>query len=113
MWRSSTDRASVTFASWHAGRRARSPAAGWGAKSLGKDRGDVMSDVMQEQFSKMGARVKVKPSVISHNGYPVRVDVRRDAAGEYFELRHGESVGMSVLEVTPGDRHLVLRARVD
>jgi hypothetical protein len=72
-----------------------------------------MTDVMQEQFGKMGARVKVKPAVTSHNGYPVQVDVRRDAAGEYFELRHGDTVGMRVLEVTPSDRHLVLRARVD
>jgi len=67
-----------------------------------------MADMVQTEFGKMGARVKVKAG----DAGPIRVDVRRDNMGEYFEVRHGAEVAVRVLEVTPTDRHLVLRARM-
>jgi len=62
---------------------------------------------IQEKFSQMGARVDVRLDQRT----PFRVDVRRDAAGERFELRHPPGVDVRVLDARPTDRHLLLAAR--
>src|SRR4051794_4334707 len=67
-----------------------------------------MSDEIQTQFEKLGARVKV--SATAH--VPVSIDVRSDRHGEYFVVRHARDVEVRVWDVTPWDRHLVLSARV-
>jgi len=73
----------------------------------------------------MGARVKVKvlpaPEELGRqwNGVRrspsdrtvVRLDVRGDARGEYFELVHRRDVAVDVLEVNSAERHLLLMAR--
>jgi hypothetical protein len=55
----------------------------------------------------MGVRAKVS----STPRVPIEVNVLRDRAGEYFLIRHSEAVDVSVLEVTPWNRHLLLAAR--
>lgn len=41
------------------------------------------------------------------------MDVGNDKEGEFFEIRAGDGVELSVLDVQPKDRHLLLLARVD
>src|SRR5215831_14024904 len=68
-----------------------------------------MNDVMENKFDKMGARVKVKS--LGPGTVPVRVDIRRDERGEYFDVRHRADVALEVLDVKRADRHLLLMAR--
>ena len=65
-----------------------------------------MGDV-ENKFLKMGARVKVLADPLA----TLRIDIRRDKDGEYFELRHGTRTELNVLDVRPGDAHLLLMAR--
>ena len=79
-----------------------------------------MDNGIQDKFEKMGARVKVgrapdfaRPRVrgIGQAGdQPIRIDIRHDEAGEYFDLRHGRDVEVRVVDVRPSDRHLLLMA---
>jgi hypothetical protein len=60
----------------------------------------------------MGARVNVR--VGPWRGEP-RIDIRRDARGEYFDLGFTpgpRAVELQVVDVQPRDRHLLLLARV-
>ena len=82
---------------------------------------------LAERFEEMGARVRVTVlpanragrrwnGVGSWRGVPMstafRVDVRRDDRGaEYFDLTRRSDVDVQVLDVRPGDRHLLLMAR--
>ena len=68
-----------------------------------------MTDVMCGHFQRMGARVKV---AASGRVRAIEVDVRRDRLGEFFLVRHAPDVTVSVPEVTPWDRHLLLTAQV-
>jgi hypothetical protein len=68
-----------------------------------------MTDVMREQFQRMGARVKV---ATSDRVRAIEVDVQHDRLGEFFLVRHAPAVSVTVPEVTPWDRHLLLTARV-
>jgi hypothetical protein len=84
-----------------------------------------MDSEVQTKFNKMGARIKV--TVIpdwTHRANrralrwidepvlrPVSIDIRRDDAGEYFDLRHRGDVDVQVLDVRPADRHLLLMTR--
>jgi hypothetical protein len=64
-----------------------------------------MEDEITSGFAKMGARVKLKTS----ERFTVSVDVVRDRKnGEYFSVRHRQDADVSVLEVTPWNRHLLL-----
>jgi hypothetical protein len=84
-----------------------------------------MDSHMIQRFEKMGARVKitvVKPvraivpasrwSVPRAPAAPVSIDIRRDGAGEFFDVRHRKDVQVEVIDVKPADRHLLLLARV-
>ena len=75
-------------------------------------------DILERAFTKMGARVKfegAKPRLMG--GQWVRpdlaLDVRTDTRGEYFLIAiDREAVEeLIVLDVQPGDRHLVLMSR--
>jgi hypothetical protein len=74
-----------------------------------------MGNPICQKFERMGARVKVVTNPVgreSHITAPaIRLDVRRDAEGEFFELRHRKDVEVNVLEVVPRERHLLLMAR--
>src|SRR5260370_38331688 len=73
------------------------------------------ASILERPFSKMGARVKIgEPETTrwSREVRPITLDVRRDRHGEYFPVSKRADVSVEVLEVKPGDRHLVLLARV-
>src|SRR5437867_3422093 len=85
----------------------------------------VMSE-MENKFNEMGARVHVSLATLSRkerrqwNGrttlfrprlQPIRVDVKRDEHGDFFDVQHTREVKVRVLDVRPGDRHLLLMAR--
>ena len=40
----------------------------------------------------------------------LRIDIGRDARGEFFDVRCDARVGLSACDVRPGDRHLLLEA---
>ena len=67
-----------------------------------------MENVIQEKFEKMGARIKVFDR---EGGWPTSIDIRRDDRGEYFELRSANNVNVSVVDVRPSDRHLLMMIR--
>jgi hypothetical protein len=71
--------------------------------------------LLEKQFARMGARLKV-------NGQPRRrrsrvigfaVDISRDGHGPYFDVTLGpsEKRELEVLDIQPGDRHLLLLVR--
>ena len=75
-------------------------------------------NAIAKKFEKMGARVKVslpqpRPFVrnIGNMGDVFRVDIRKDKEGSYFDILAGGNVEVSVLDVKPDDRHLLLMAR--
>ena len=69
------------------------------------------------KFARIGARLKVadQPSrrLTTASGV-VSLDVRQDREGEFFEVAHrsGTQPDVAVLDVQPGDRHLLLLVRV-
>jgi hypothetical protein len=65
-----------------------------------------MSNLIADKFEKMGVRARI----VQDPRATVRVNVLRDGSGEYFELRHGQDVNLTVLDVRPADRHLLLMA---
>jgi hypothetical protein len=84
-----------------------------------------MDTEINDKFEKMGARVKVT-RVPSHlmgrapadrggrvlpDPMRVRIDIRKDGDGEYFDVRHRTDVRVDVVDVRPKDRHLLLMAR--
>src|SRR5688572_23213195 len=89
-----------------------------------------MATELEMSFGKMGARVRVTTVADWESGLPrspertraadaarqaleaLRVDVRRDAAGEYFDVRCDPRVRVEAADVRPRDRHLLLVARV-
>jgi len=70
-----------------------------------------MGDLLETKFETMGARVKVMALPARLATWPVRVDVRRDKHGEYFDVRRRSDVTVDVLDVQRADRHLLLMAR--
>jgi hypothetical protein len=69
-----------------------------------------MGNDIQNKFEKMGARVKL---LLDPRLAEVRVDVRHDGGGEYFDVRHGAGAQVNVVDVVAKDRHLLLTSRVD
>ena len=66
------------------------------------------SALLIEKFEKMGARAKLAPELPADR---VRIDIRRDARGEYFEVACRPGVTVDALDVRRRDRHLLLAAR--
>jgi len=67
-----------------------------------------MGNSIENKFQKMGARVKVTVDPLTS----VRIDIRRDRAGEYFEVRHDPAeVEVQVVDLKVDDRHLLLMSR--
>jgi hypothetical protein len=78
-----------------------------------------MDTLIHSKFQRMGARVKVNAAASRGrrpasrlDGAPVRVDIRADDDGEFFDLRFRDDVSVEVVDVRPADRHLLLLARV-
>jgi hypothetical protein len=78
---------------------------------------------LEKKFEKIGARLKVstipEPTLQRGQrftgGLPasegVRINVLKDKEGTYFDIRRGSNVDVEVLDVRPGDRHLLLMTR--
>lgn len=76
---------------------------------------NVDMQLLEHKFGLMGARVKVGPLARRWcRDARFTVDVQSDRKGEYFEIRvlDNEQVEMSVLDVRPEMRHLLLMAPV-
>ena len=75
-----------------------------------------MSTDLADAFGLLGVRVRVSPWEVDEYVRPVelidtlRVDVRRDESGEYFDLRCDPAVELEVVDVQPEGRHLLLTA---
>lgn len=68
-----------------------------------------MNNVLTEQFSRIGARVKIRP--LFHRPGAL-INVLRDRDGEYFDLqRSAPDLPMEVIDIRPNIRHLVLMVR--
>jgi hypothetical protein len=69
-------------------------------------------ELLRRQFTRMGARLRVDDSGARlFPGERVRLDVARDAAGEYFDFRHLPDLTAEVVDIRPAVRHLVLMVR--
>jgi hypothetical protein len=66
-----------------------------------------MDNTICDKFAKMGARAVV----VTDPRDSVSLNVLHDDRGEYFELRHGRLIDLSVLDVRSNDRHLLLMTR--
>jgi hypothetical protein len=74
------------------------------------------SNLLEAKFARIAARLKVADRNTRHRFVPetsVRLDVRSDRAGEFFEVagRPEGVVSVEVLDVQPADRHLLLLVR--
>ena len=67
-----------------------------------------MTTTLQKHFEKMGARAKIETS--SRN-LDFSIDIRKDRKGEFFLLTCGNDTDLSVVDVLPEDRHLLLMLR--
>lgn len=66
------------------------------------------ADHVDKAFSRMGARVKIHE--LTRSTAPIRVDVRRDRKGEFFDVATRSVSILRVVDVVPADRHLLLVA---
>lgn len=87
-----------------------------GNDPLRKD--NAVSEVLERSFARMGARVKCGTQVRTRSWQRedvsfVSLDVLRDGRGEFFDIRVNpdSNAEVSVLDVQPKDRHLLLMVR--
>jgi hypothetical protein len=72
---------------------------------------------LEAKFTRIGARLKLSEREIRRYDIDadgsVRLDVRTDGDGEFFEIRHRseDDARVEVLDVQPADRHLLLMVR--
>jgi hypothetical protein len=68
--------------------------------------------MFEKAFLKLGARVRIEET--DRISSPVTIDIQRDRRGEFFLLKHDSNVvpDLTVLNVQPKDRHLLLMSRV-
>ncbi len=73
----------------------------------------IATDTLADKFRRMGARVRIRTQDSRMSN--VRVDVQKDKKGEFFDLfvagGDGANTEISILDVQPEDRHLLLLAR--
>lgn len=68
------------------------------------------TEYLCRHFSRIGARLKLQGPE-ARQGEIVRIDVSRDRAGEYFDIRRRDGLVPEVLDLEPSRRHLVLMVR--
>jgi hypothetical protein len=68
------------------------------------------TDYLCRHFSRMGARLKLQGPE-ARQGESVRIDVSRDHAGEYFDIRRHERVNPEIVDLQPARRYLLLMVR--
>ncbi len=73
------------------------------------------TNLLDDKFARIGARLKVaaRPSRRSRTAGAISLDVQTDRKGEFFEIVRPPDAGaeVEVLDVQPGDRHLLLLVR--
>jgi hypothetical protein len=73
------------------------------------------TQTIESQFGRMGARFLVVHQENARTGADYALDIRSDRRGQYFELRvpaaAEPTLDLTVLQVRPQDRHLVLLVR--
>lgn len=79
-----------------------------------------MGNLLETQFEKMGARVRVRELVrrspwgrrLLSGDTNIRLDIARDRHGEYFDVQaDSDKVRLEVLDLRPRERHLLLMSR--
>jgi hypothetical protein len=70
----------------------------------------TVTEQLCRHFSRIGARLKLQGPE-ARQGEIVRIDVSRDRAGEYFDIRRREGLVPEVLDLEPSNRHLLLMVR--
>jgi hypothetical protein len=69
---------------------------------------------IETKFDKMGARIRIRgmttESFRRHGRRPLVIDVLRTEAGEVFDIEKTQNVDLSVLDLQPRQRHLLLLA---
>ena len=80
------------------------------------NKGKVMDTaLLEKQFARMGARLKVnaRPTIRRSRSSGFAVDIRRDGHGPFFDVTLGEDAEreLEVLDIQPGQRHLLLLVR--
>jgi hypothetical protein len=88
----------------------------WAALTLKLRKGSFMeTSVLQKQFERMGARLKVSVrSTVRRTRFTgFAVDIGRDGRGPFFDVTLGKDAEreLEVLDVQPGQRHLLLLVR--
>jgi hypothetical protein len=74
-------------------------------------------ELLEAKFTRIGARLKLSDGAGGRGRLAseasVRLDIRTDRDGEFFEIRGGsiEEAQVEVLDVQPADRHLLLMVR--
>lgn len=72
------------------------------------------ANLIQTKFEKLGARATIRPMVRDPwrpAPGPVVIDIGHDRHGEYFDIQADDTADVEVLDVQPGDRHLLLMVR--
>jgi hypothetical protein len=64
------------------------------------------TDLLQEKFHRMGARVKVHPGKVER----VAIDIGHDRRGEFFDVTVRDGVMVNAIDVRRQQRHLLLAA---
>ena len=64
---------------------------------------------LRKQFARLGARLEV----IEARGQALVLDINTDRKGEHFEIQVDDEVELTVVNVRPDIKHLVLHAEVD
>ena len=62
------------------------------------------TELLQQKFRRMGARVKVHGGDVGR----VAIDVRHDRRGEFFDVTVSRGVTINAIDVRPRERHLLL-----
>lgn len=70
---------------------------------------------IERHFAAIGARAKLRPVDLRPASSNFSIDVRRDDEGEFFDIAGGDrsTVDLSVVDVQPRLRHLLLMSRDD
>ena len=69
--------------------------------------------LIERHFAKIGARAKVHPETRRNRTEAVTIDIGHDGDGEFFDIALGREANadLSVVDVRPNIRHLLLRYR--
>src|SRR5690349_15899307 len=70
--------------------------------------------LVEKKFARIGARAAVRPltPARARQRGPFLIDIGHDRDGEFFDIQGETSADLSVLDVQPKDRHLLLMLRI-